>query len=41
LHNANMTARLDLINLHVAAGIAATGPNVDNRALPTASGHAP
>ena len=34
LHNANMTARLDLINLHVAAGLAATGPNADNRALP-------
>jgi outer membrane protein len=41
LHNANMTARLDLINLHVAAGMAATGPNVDNRALPTTFGHAP
>jgi outer membrane protein len=41
LHNANMQARLNLINLHVAAGIAATGPNVDNRALPTAYGHAP
>ena len=26
LHNANMQARLDLINLHVAAGLAATGP---------------
>jgi hypothetical protein len=36
-----MTARLDLINLHVAAGMAATGPNVDNRALPTTFGHAP
>jgi outer membrane protein len=40
LHNANMTTQLDLINLHVAAGIAATGPNVDNRALPTMSGTA-
>jgi outer membrane protein TolC len=38
LHNANMTARLDLINLHVAAGVAATGPNVNNQALPTTSG---
>ena len=34
LHNANMQARLNLINLHVAAGIAARGPNADNRALP-------
>jgi outer membrane protein len=34
LHNANMTARLDLINLHVAAGLAARGPGADNRALP-------
>jgi outer membrane protein len=34
LHNANMTARLDLINLHVAAGTAARGPGADNRALP-------
>jgi outer membrane protein len=34
LHNGNMTARLDLINLHVAAGIAARGPGADNRALP-------
>jgi outer membrane protein len=41
LHNANMTARLNLINLHVSAGIAATGPNADNRALPTTFGHAP
>jgi outer membrane protein len=43
LHNANMTARLNLINLHVAAGVAATGPNVDNRALPTTTvtGHSP
>lgn len=34
LHNANMQARLDLINLHVAAGMAATGPNANNQALP-------
>jgi outer membrane protein len=34
LHNANMTARLDLINLHVAAGTAARGPGANNRALP-------
>jgi outer membrane protein TolC len=40
LHNANMTTRLDLINLHVAAGMAATGPNVNNQALPTTSGTA-
>jgi outer membrane protein len=40
LHNANMSARVNLINLHVAAGIAATGPNVNNLALPTASGTA-
>jgi outer membrane protein len=40
LHNANMTTRLDLITLHVAAGIAATGPNVNNQALPTTSGTA-
>ena len=37
LHNANMQARLNLINLHVAAGLAATGPNADNHALPTAA----
>ena len=41
LHNANMTTRLDLINLHVAAGMAATGPNVNNQALPTVTGTAP
>jgi len=35
LHNANMTARLDLINLNVAAGLAATGPGANNQALPT------
>jgi outer membrane protein len=38
LHNANMLTRLDLINLHVAAGMAATGPNVNNQALPTMTG---
>lgn len=41
LHNANMTTRLDLINLHVAAGMAATGPNVNNQALPTVTGTTP
>jgi outer membrane protein len=35
LHNANMTARLNLINLHVAAGTAARGPGANNQALPT------
>ncbi|MEI9999786.1 MAG: TolC family protein [Verrucomicrobiota bacterium] len=40
LHNANMTARLDLINLHVAAGTAARGPGADNQALPLSSGTA-
>ncbi len=40
LHNANMTTRLDLINLHVAAGMAATTPNVNNQALPTVTGTA-
>ena len=34
LHNANMQARLNLINLHVAAGLASRGPGADNRALP-------
>jgi outer membrane protein len=34
LHNANMQARLDLINLHVAAGMAARGPGANNQALP-------
>ena len=38
LHNANMTTRVNLINLHVAAGVAARGPNVNNQALPTSSG---
>ncbi|MCE0521440.1 MAG: TolC family protein [Methylacidiphilales bacterium] len=37
LHNANMQARLNLINLHVAAGTAATGPNANNQALPIPS----
>jgi len=41
LHNANMQARLDLINLHVAAGMAATGPNANNQALPKPVGTAP
>jgi outer membrane protein len=36
LHDANMQGRLNLINLHVAAGMAATGPNANNQALPTA-----
>jgi outer membrane protein len=34
LHNANMQARLNLINLHVAAGLAARGPGADEHALP-------
>jgi len=38
LHDANMQARLDLINLHVAAGLAATGPNANNQALPKSTG---
>ena len=37
LHNANMTARLDLINLNVAAGLAATAPGANNQALPTST----
>jgi outer membrane protein len=37
LHNANMQARLDLINLNVAAGTAARGPGADNQALPTST----
>jgi outer membrane protein len=42
LHNANMQARLDLINLHVAAGMAARGPGANNQALPkTASAPKP
>jgi outer membrane protein len=40
LHNANMQTRLDLINLHVAAGTAARGPGANNQALPTSSGAA-
>jgi outer membrane protein len=39
LHNANMQARLNLINLHVAAGMAARGPGADNQALPTTAGN--
>jgi len=41
LHNANMQARLDLINLHVAAGMAATGLGANNQALPKSTGKAP
>jgi outer membrane protein len=41
LHDANMQARLNLINLHVAAGMAATGPGANNEALPKSSGTAP
>ena len=41
LHDANMQARLNLINLHVAAGMAATGPGANNQALPKSSGTAP
>jgi outer membrane protein len=41
LHNANMQARLNLINLHVAAGMAATGPGANNQALPKPSGSTP
>jgi outer membrane protein len=41
LHNANMQSRLDLINLHVAAGMAARGPNANNLALPKSIGTAP
>jgi len=41
LHNANMQTRLNLINLHVAAGMAATGPGANNKALPTTTGSAP
>jgi outer membrane protein len=37
LHNANMQTRLDLINLHVAAGTAARGPGANGLALPTGS----
>lgn len=35
LHNSNMQARLNLINLNVAAGLAATGPHANNQALPS------
>ena len=38
LHNANMESRLDLINLHVAAGMAARAPGANNQALPKTSG---
>jgi outer membrane protein len=38
LHNANMQTQLDLINLHVAAGMAARGPNANNLALPSTAG---
>jgi outer membrane protein len=38
LHNANMQARLDLINLHVAAGTAARGPGANSQALPKSTG---
>jgi outer membrane protein len=41
LHNANMTARLDLINLHVAAGTAARGPGANNQALPPSAAKTP
>jgi outer membrane protein len=41
LHNANMQARLNLINLHVAAGMAARGPGANNQALPQAGATAP
>jgi outer membrane protein len=37
LHDANMGARLNLINLNVAAGTAATGPGANNEALPTSA----
>jgi len=41
LHDANMAARLNLINLNVAAGTAATGPGANNEALPTTTVKAP
>ncbi len=41
LHNANMQARLDLINLHVAAGTAARGPGATSQALPKSAGSTP
>jgi len=41
LHNSNMQARLDLINLHVAAGTAARGPNANNQSLPKPGGTNP
>jgi len=36
-----MQARLDLINLHVAAGTAASGPGANNQALPKSTGNSP
>jgi outer membrane protein len=41
LHDANMQARLNLINLHVAAGMAATGPGANNQALPKSTAATP
>ena len=41
LHNANMQARLDLINLHVAADTAARGPGANNQGLPSSTGSKP
>ncbi len=41
LHDANMQARLNLINLHVAAGMAARGPGANNQALPKSAGTTP
>jgi len=41
LHDANMGARLNLINLNVAAGTAATGPGANNEALPITTTKAP
>lgn len=35
LHDANMQARYNLINLNVMAGLAATGPGANNQGLPT------
>lgn len=39
LHDADMGAHINLINLYVAAGLAATGPGADNHALPTSTVH--
>lgn len=41
LHNANMQSRLDLIDLHVSAGMAARGPDANNQALPKTAGAKP